>query len=657
MNRNKVLWMIVLIGVAASLLVAGQRMQQERTSRAVEIIVEWAEMRDMAALAGMNDSEALAALKNAGVIGIAVDEMTVAEYRSGGRIIPTERPALSLPAGPFAFALVSDEPLLEAIAARIPARLKSPASAKGGVVFYTRSGKTAVMPGLSLLEVNDISLGLPAEEIAAVRGTGLDVVARLRNDNGLTSGAIRQEMAGLKSARIYHVIFSGDQVLGYRKLLKEAASALAANNITFVSIEFGKQKGTEGLERSLQGFFVRLHSITRPEMAAITPPEAVERFSRAVKERNIRICYLRLFQMADENIVRMNLNYIARLRDALIKSGYEMNIAAPAPNRDPSSLLHLLAGIGVVAGALLLLTALASISNTWLGVLSGAGVLMAIAASLMPGSLGLRALALLAALSFPILALVRYPTHRAEAEGCQKPFWSIALSHYLMISATSLLGALLIVGLLSRQEFMMKVSQFSGIKLAHALPLLFLALLYIVDGFPYGETWREQKRRVWDNLQKLWERPVLIGQVAFFLAATVILLFIVMRTGNDAGVGVSPLELKFRAILDRVLIVRPRTKEFLFGHPVLIAGLALAALGRRRWGTPLVVLAAIGQMSMINTFCHIHTPLAISAIRTANGLLWGGLIGLFLSALIGRFAVRQEEAVAAGEPAAEARSG
>ena len=39
---------------------------------------------------------------------------------------------------------------------------------------------------------------------------------------------------------------------------------------------------------------------------------------------------------------------------------------------------------------------------------------------------------------------------------------------------------------------------------------------------------------------------------------------------------------------------------------------------------------AIGQISIMNTFMHIRTPLLESMIRTGNGLWLGALVGMLL---------------------------
>src|SRR5262249_50789545 len=127
-----------------------------------------------------------------------------------------------------------------------------------------------------------------------------------------------------------------------------------------------------------------------------------------------------------------------------------------------------------------------------------------------------------------------------------------------------------------------------------------------------------------------------VGQLLLALVALAALLLIVARTGNEPGVGVSGVELRFRSVLDRALPVRPRTKEFLVGHPAFILGLALWLRGRRRIAMPLFVVGVIGQVSILNTFCHIHTPLVLSLIRDVSGLVIGAVIGLILFWIIER---------------------
>jgi hypothetical protein len=55
---------------------------------------------------------------------------------------------------------------------------------------------------------------------------------------------------------------------------------------------------------------------------------------------------------------------------------------------------------------------------------------------------------------------------------------------------------------------------------------------------------------------------------------------------------------------------------------------ALALRNRRAWLPLVALLAGVGQVSLVNTFCHFHTPLVVSLLRTGHGLWIGALIGV-----------------------------
>jgi hypothetical protein len=92
------------------------------------------------------------------------------------------------------------------------------------------------------------------------------------------------------------------------------------------------------------------------------------------------------------------------------------------------------------------------------------------------------------------------------------------------------------------------------------------------------------------------------------------------------------MELRLRLLLGDLLSVRPRTKELFIGHPLML--LALYYGWRFRGGPVLLALGAIGQVSLINSFAHMHTPILITLIRTGWGLGLGIVLGLALLGLL-----------------------
>jgi hypothetical protein len=80
--------------------------------------------------------------------------------------------------------------------------------------------------------------------------------------------------------------------------------------------------------------------------------------------------------------------------------------------------------------------------------------------------------------------------------------------------------------------------------------------------------------------------------------------------------------------------VRPRTKELLFGHPLVFLSLALMYRGTRRGLWLGLTAGLVGQISLLNTFCHLHTPLLVSLVRAFHGLWIGLLLGLLVWAAV-----------------------
>jgi hypothetical protein len=195
------------------------------------------------------------------------------------------------------------------------------------------------------------------------------------------------------------------------------------------------------------------------------------------------------------------------------------------------------------------------------------------------------------------------------------------------------LGIVAVVGLLADRLYLLKVDSFIGIKVAQLIPVLLAAIIVTLNlRASTNRPFEQAVGNAHGTLTRLAASPVLIWQVAAALVVLVVLALLVLRSGNDPGVGVSGLELKIRSLLDRLLYSRPRFKEFLIGHPALI--LALLFASRRNFPplvlTGLFLVGAIGQASFLNTFCHIHTPLLISLARALLGVFIGVIIGLVL---------------------------
>ncbi len=182
------------------------------------------------------------------------------------------------------------------------------------------------------------------------------------------------------------------------------------------------------------------------------------------------------------------------------------------------------------------------------------------------------------------------------------------LAAYVAVNSISIAGGILISALLYDFYFIQKITALPSVKGVMLLPLL-LAVFILYSPL---------------QLKKAWSSSISVRSLTAIAAGAIMLGILVIRSGNEAPSWLQP-EQGLRQFMENILAVRPRTKEFLFAQPLLLLGFYL--------NRPLLLwLGLIGQVSIMNTFLHAHTPFLISLVRTFHGI-WIGLFigfGLFL---------------------------
>ncbi|MES2461472.1 MAG: DUF5693 family protein [Armatimonadota bacterium] len=663
-SRNRfirlTLWLLVLVGFAAAFKAGINRANVEAANRRVEITLDFNELRNLAATEGLPLSEVLTAFKNAagqagGATSIALQEETISSLEEAQllqEVASGSRGATVLYGTPEVMQGVE-----EAIQVKTRYRVGAIPSATplpfGVPPNMTRGLRIEQPNGL----VRGIGLGLSPESVQVIRDSGLRIVGRMGNWDGAAPQGIVWALNRLKRDGASTIIFSGDSVLGYKGYVIDdpeepdrasTKSALRDAELFYGTVEFGKQKGDAALSRASEDRLVRVHTITGAEMQSANPAENVQRFLLAARERNIRCLYVRLFP-DEPKPLKENVKYIKRIVDGLAGRGLTPvmvpGLAHGYPELHTSSLVRGLIALGLASGWLLLVDAVTGLFSggrpgTLVSTVAGAGALLLMALPLAPTSMGVKLAALAAACIFPTLALLRKDALRSGPPD-QSPL-VVALLRFFTTCAVTLVGAAYIIGLLANRVYLLKIDAFIGSKPAKIVPVLLVALIYSL-------ALRANSRRPWkqalvearDKIINLSKQPILIWQIAAALAAVIVLAMVVMRAGNDPGIGVSGVEMNIRRLLDQVLPARPRFQEFLIGHPALILAFVLAVRGRRAWAFPLFLIGAIGQVSLLNTFCHLHTPLIASLWRAGIGIAIGVTIGLVLYFFLDRILLRR----------------
>ncbi|OOB79410.1 MAG: hypothetical protein BEN19_07650 [Epulopiscium sp. Nuni2H_MBin003] len=201
-----------------------------------------------------------------------------------------------------------------------------------------------------------------------------------------------------------------------------------------------------------------------------------------------------------------------------------------------------------------------------------------------------------------------------------------ALGSFLEINAITILGAIVISSILSGGTFRLGIDTFRGVKVAHIAPIIILALIMLVL----------YKKVIVKEFKSADKKAILVVGISIFF----VLYIYIRRTGNS---DIAMLEMTFREWLGSIFGIRPRTKEFLIGHPALIIGLYCWVNWIRWLG---LLIGIIGQISIINTFVHMHTPFMTSMLRTGYGIILGVIVGILAVKLIfkviNRWIIKQE---------------
>ncbi|MCS6829360.1 MAG: DUF5693 family protein [bacterium] len=628
-------WLLIALGTVVSLAALGARWRAESLNRRAGIVLDGEQLLQFSSDTGVALSQILQQVKQAGATSVALSEQRVEDLFRAGQLSWELYPKFPAPIARAASAQVVER-LRQATAGiraapslwrtvYTPSRKKllDTLRASGGTLVYAYTdtgGAVGFSVPVSPAAFQQMSAGIDPVLAKQVSAAGLSVVARVSNSPAYTPLRVRHALAGARRVGAKVIVFSGDEVLGFRALLPVTADTMRQMGMLYGSVEFGKQKGDERLTRLLLDRTVRVHSVSTAEMSTLGPGELLERYTRAVRERNIRLCYVRLPSSVDEQPLQGAARFIALLRLSLQEAGYR--VGEPHPFTDPGVpvwVWWVSGGSALAAGVLVLERMFGVRRLAWLAV--GAFVVGATVAG-AGGESGRKLCALAAAVAFPALGLLTLNVlkpHRLPIV--------YALAVFAGLTLFSVIGGLHVVALLASLPFMVKANQFAGIKLAHLLPVLAVAWGYAL-GAVDAASFAEARQRIRERWEQIVRYPVTVGLAVAVLAALVLLALVLVRTGNEPGVGISDLEMKMRTLLERYLLARPRTKEFLVGHPALVLALALSAagIGRAIW-IPLLLVGVIGQASVVNTLCHIHTPLALSLPRILLGWALGAIIG------------------------------
>lgn len=484
---------------------------------------------------------------------------------------------------------------------------------------------------------NAVGLGIPQDQVARAKRLGLLIDPRFQNDERLQDGRIGAMFDDLHAGNsLATAIFFGlrNQVLGFPDHVADTAAVFARRKtMNFGEIETYDasqvQKGNAELANLIPGRTVRVQAITKVELDKITVPEIVARYELGVRERNVRVVYLRPFghQYNGLSIEKTNVEMVRQIAGDLRARGFRLGRAAPIPlYRGNSRLLVGLAALAVPSMFVLLLGFYGWYRRGWaiaayaLTILVYLGGIVAHHDLLARSAIAVAGALVFAAAAFSALAGAFQEAPRARFGGqiVRSVLWT------LIATGVALLGALTVTGVMSSPLVMEEVEPLRGVKLVLAAPPVIALLLYLFTQ-KFGSGVR--------SAREAFAEPIRIYQLTVAVVVIAVGVLVLMRSGNTSDIAPSPFELALRHHLTTLLSVRPRFKEFMVGFPLLMLLPALRPRERRAVGMLLALGIGIGLGDIIDTFSHLHTALDVSLLRIFNGFVLGAIVGAILIAL------------------------
>lgn len=589
--------------LAGFLLLLGplwMRHRAESANKAVGLAVEAQVINDFASAEGKTFAEALDILKLQGLTGVSYSEETIAELQARGEL---------------QVQAFGDKTQVTFNSASAFHRFGRSTEGLSGLFFPVDSTSVEYKGSVDLLRATSLGINPQAAEVSKA---GLEIIARHGNSIGLDKEAIRKLLTSSKELGAKWILPSGDQIPGRRAAQDDFIAVMEEEGLFYLTPEFAKIGGDAAVREKIAPQTLRLHTIQAAEGDKLTDASAIERYVKAGRERGIRWLLVRPLSSGGEAPLDALKELLRKVNKGLVHEG--LTIAKPHPftNPDPSVPLPLV---------------YLALSPFFMWVLSrglqglsfkGANLVVAAPVVLIVICSALEPMRHLAALGGAVLCPTGALLWALDRES-RNPWLE-----FVVMSALSLLGGLAVAGTLTGIPWMLQNDQFSGIKLAHFFPMIWGGILIVSQMV---------------DLKKAAASPILYGSAALGVVVLVAVAFMLSRTGNDNPAGVSGLELQLRSLLDRILYTRPRTKEFMIGHPLMILGLFLWAESIKKpslkgWAGMLIVVGMIGMTSMVNTLCHLHSPLELNLARILIGWVIGGILGGILAWAALKFTAR-----------------
>ncbi|SOC34770.1 DUF5693 family protein [Ureibacillus acetophenoni] len=624
MVKQKWLWLVVVALLIISIPGLVNRWNVETSSNNYEIIIPYDEILHVAENSELSVDTVLSRLKEAGLTTVSIEPSSLEELEEQGVLAVYDEYELKslLLFSPFKDEFDGKKGLYVSIPEDPDFRdflkdvIQPDEIVIGDVPFY-------FLPKNNGNYYIDTPIGYNVAAIEKINSHGLMHIFRAKNDEEHVNENIVDQLVSFKNENVSGILGIGEEMIGYglsvedKNIHHQIVKRLKDAGYYYYSIDGDnkKQRGEEVFAKATDYDIIRLISMDINKESKLNVPEGVDRSIRAIKERNIKSFFWHIREKgnAEENLDE-TIRYITDVQAKMEKTAPHFTPGAPILF-DKISVPSWVTALVLLSGIIFTYIMSELVRSQILRLLAtGFMVLLAGAYFVLDRLLFIQAFALVIACITPIYAVIKASNGSTKIRNI--------LVQYVKAVGISLIGIAIVIGLLNGNGFISGYEAFRGVKLVYIVPIAGIALFVLLNWTNIGsgglKTGIKQTGLLLDKEIKFWHLLV-----AVIVAA--VGMFYMMRTGNFGPV--SGLELKLRQLIEDILYVRPRTKEFLIGFPLFV--LALYVMGiHRKLGMIFLIPGVIGFLSIVNTFTHLHIPIGISLLRTFYSVVLGFVVGL-----------------------------
>lgn len=542
LKKDRLLVLLALLGLLASLVPIVNRVQTEESNKYYDYVLDYASLRSMARQSSRTEDEWLDLFRSLGVDKVALSEASALNLHDNAAI-PVHAMTVKKAAESYGWENnypaevvswlsestdVSDaiiwtetaaayEWMLDAFNVRFENfEAKTYLEGEHGFIFIQQQENG--MKGEKLL---DLRLGIWPGTVELIERHGYQIVPRT---------VTQKDMNGTKFAEAYidvlkhynapYFMNNGDELVGYEsdegwdllvQYLNESGASVAmmeqndqSQNQTWPGIEdLLNETGYRGIRVFNEWAYIQ----NRYQYCGYEGPEEITNtFFRAIAERNCKVIFLKMILEPDTDVswdadekewvyITDPAEYEKLLTDLdtrLAPLGYTRGTVPAMQMEDPSVLLKVVQGIGTAALLVMLFDLFFFIGKRWRTILLALGALGFAGLAVLKPAMFRLILSMSGGIVMPSLAAVglcRVLMEKRRTEPQAK--FGRVLGYTLGISVLTILaafcGSLLATSALSQLSYMIEMDLYRGVKIMQLIPIGLFILAYLLV-YAYEET-------------------------------------------------------------------------------------------------------------------------------------------------------------------------